>query len=310
MLARLGDQALIFKMSSATSAGRQSTKAFLVILAFVLAVISLARPMAGTKIEIMKRKGIDIVVALDLSTSMLAQDIKPNRIKRAKYEIGKLVDKLKGDRVGIVAFAGNAFVQCPVTTDYGALKMFLDILDPTAIAAQGTAIGSAIKKARECFDQNTNKFKVIVLITDGEDNADDPEGEAKKAAEEGIIIYSLGIGTKGGVPIPIGHTAGGVVYKKDRSGNTVLTVLNESLLEDLADLTNGKYFHSTGSGLELDRIYREINKLEKRELKTKRFNRQKEQYMWPLSAALLLLLTEYFLSSRRKKKLRWDGRFA
>jgi Ca-activated chloride channel family protein len=220
------------------------------------------------------------------------------------------MDKLKGDRAGLVAFAGDAFVQCPVTTDYGALKMFLDVLDPAAVANQGTAIGAALRKTRQCFDPKENKYKVAVLITDGEDNAEDPVAEAKKGAAEGVIIYCLGIGTKGGVPIPLKKRAGGVVYKKDKSGNTVLTTLNEEVLAEIALATGGKYFHSTGAGLELDRIYQEINKLEKKELKSLEFNRYKEQFMWPLAFALALLIFEYFLSARRKKKKTWDGRFA
>jgi Ca-activated chloride channel family protein len=152
MLKKFGEDHLVAKLTLTTSSGRQFQKAFLVVLSFIFITVALARPMFGTKLEILKRKGIDIVVALDASNSMLAEDIKPNRIKRAKYEISKLIDKLKGDRVGLVAFAGVAFVQCPITTDYGALKMFLDVLEPTAIASQGTAIGAALRKARSSFN--------------------------------------------------------------------------------------------------------------------------------------------------------------
>ena len=149
----------------------------------------------------------------------------------------------------------------------------------------------------------------MVLITDGEDNEGDPLSQAQKAAGEGVIIYTLGIGAKGGVPIPLSSNAGGVVYKKDRNGNPVLTTLNEDVLEEIAASTGGKYFHSTGSGLELDRIYGEINKLDKKELQSRQFGRYSEQFMWPLGLALLLLTAEYFISSRRRKKLTWDGRF-
>lgn len=304
-----GDEKLIAKLSSTTSQGRQTTKAVLVILAFVFILIALARPLWGTRMEIVKRKGLDIVIALDVSNSMLAEDIKPNRIKRAKYEVGKLVDKLRGDRIGLVAFAGVAFTQCPITTDYGAVKMYLDILEPTAIDAQGTALGEALRRCRRAFNQNENKYKVIILITDGEDNVENPVEEAKKANEEGITIFTLGIGTKGGVPIPMSKDGSNITYKKDASGNTVLTTINEEVLEDVAAAANGRYFHSTGGGLELDRIYDEINKIEKKELKAQTFGRYNEQFVWPLSIAFILLLVEFVLSSRKKKSNVWEGRF-
>jgi Ca-activated chloride channel homolog len=309
MLRLFGKDKLTAKLSSMTSQGRQTTKAVLVVLAFVFLLFALARPMWGTRMEIVKRKGIDIVIALDVSNSMLAEDIKPDRIKRAKYEIGRLIDKLKGDRIGLVAFAGVAFTQCPVTTDYGAVKMYLDILEPSAIEAQGTAIGEAIRKSRRCFNQNENKYKVIILITDGEDNEGSPVEEAKKASEEGVVVFTLGIGTKGGVPIPMEKAGGNIVYKKDQGGNTVLTTLNEEVLEEVASAAGGRYFHSTGSGLELDRIYEEINKIEKKELQAQIFGRYNEQFGWPLAVALILLWVEYFLSSRKKKNTVWEGRF-
>ncbi len=309
MLHKFGEDGLVSKLSSMTSRGRSVTKAVLLVLAFVFIILALGRPLWGTRMEVVKRKGIDIVIALDVSNSMLAEDIKPNRIKRAKYEIGRLIDRLKGDRIGLVAFAGAAFTQCPITTDYGAVKMYLDILDPSAIGAQGTAIGEAIVKSRRCFNKNENKYKVIILITDGEDNEGKPLDEAKKASEEGVVIFTLGIGAKGGVPIPMEKAGGNIVYKKDESGNTVLTTLNEDILEEVASSANGHYFHSTGSGLELDRIYDEINKIEKKELKAQIFGRYNEQFVWPLFMAFILLLIEYFLSSRKKKSTAWEGRF-
>jgi Ca-activated chloride channel family protein len=251
---------------------------------------------------------VDIVIALDVSTSMLAEDIKPDRIRRAKYEITRLLDRIKADRVGLVGFAGAAFVQCPVTTDLDAVKMFLDVLDPSAIPSQGTDITGAIEKASRSFNRNENKYKVLVLITDGEDNTGDPVAAAKKSREEGVVIFTLGIGGKSGVPIPVQKHEGNIVYKKDASGNTVLTTLNEETLESIADATGGRYFHSTGSGLELDRIYGEINKIEKKELKAEEFNRLQEQFMWPLALGLLFLILEFFIPSHRREK-RTEGRF-
>jgi len=182
------------------------------------------------------------------------------------------------------------------------------VLDPAAIPAQGTDITGAIEKSAGCFNRNENKYKVIVLITDGEDNEGSPVAAAKKAREEGVIIFALGIGTQGGVPIPLNKRDGNITYKKDESGNTVLTTLNEETLEGVADATGGRYFHSTGGGLELERIYDEISKIEKKELKAEEFNRLQEQFLWPLGLALFFLVAEFFVNSRRREK-RTEGRF-
>jgi Ca-activated chloride channel family protein len=307
-LARFGEPGLVSRLSSAAPASRDWLKAMLLGFAFFFLIVALARPLFGAKQEILKRKGVDIVIALDASNSMLAEDIKPNRIQRAKYEIDRLLDRIKADRVGLVGFAGAAFVQCPVTTDFGAVRMFLDVLDPSAIPSQGTDITGAIEKAARCFSQNENKYKVLVLITDGEDNEGDPVAAAKKAREQGVIIFTLGIGTKGGVPIPVEKNAGDRVYKKDEAGNTVLTTLNEETLESIADAAGGRYFHSTGGGLELDRIYAEINKIEKKELKAEEFDRLQERFSWPLGLAFLFILAEFFVPSWRREK-RTEGRF-
>ncbi|MFH0921871.1 MAG: VWA domain-containing protein [Fibrobacterota bacterium] len=307
-LARFGEPALMARLSSAAPGSRARLKGLLLLGAFLCIVVALGRPLFGAKQEIMKRKGVDIVIALDVSNSMLAEDIKPDRIRRAKYEITRLLDRIKADRVGLVAFAGAAFVQCPVTTDYGAVRTFLDVLDPAAIPAQGTDITGAIEKSARCFNRNENKYKVLVLITDGEDNEGDVVAAAKKAREEGVVIFALGIGSKGGVPIPLDKRSGSIVYKKDRDGNTVLTTLNEETLESVADATGGRYFHSTGGALELDRIYGEISRIEKKELKAEEFNRLQEQFMWPLALGLLLLAAEFFVPARRRKN-RAEGRF-
>jgi Ca-activated chloride channel family protein len=187
--------------------------------------------------------------------------------------------------------------------------MYLNVLDPAAIAAQGTAIGGAIRQSRRAFSTQEAKSKVLILITDGEDNVEDPVSEAKKAAEEGIIIFALGIGTQGGVPIPVQRQGTQVVYKKDNSGNTVLTSINDEVLEKVAEAAGGRYFRSTGRGLELDRIYAEIDKLEKQEMKGRLFSRYHEQYEWPLAFALLLLIIEFLIPARRVRRQAWEGRF-
>jgi Ca-activated chloride channel family protein len=309
-LLKFGSELMMGKLAASASSFRDRLKAILIIAAFACAVFALARPLWGSRMEEVKRKGIDLVIALDVSNSMLAEDIAPNRIDRAKHEISKLIDKLKGDRVGLVAFAGSAFTQCPVTSDYGAVKMYLNVLDPAAIAAQGTAIGGAIRQSRRAFSTQEAKSKVLILITDGEDNVENPVDEAKKAAEEGIVIFALGIGTPGGVPIPVSRQGTQITYKKDESGNTVLTSINDEILEKITEVASGRYFRSTGRGLELDRIYSEIDKLEKQEMKGRLFSRYHEQYEWPLAMALFLLLLEFMIPARRIKKHEWEGRFA
>ncbi|MBL8025898.1 MAG: VWA domain-containing protein [Fibrobacteres bacterium] len=308
-LLKFGSAAMMVKLAASASSARDKLKAALIIAAFIFAVIALARPLWGSRMEEVKRKGIDIVIALDVSNSMLAEDIAPNRIDRAKHEISKLIDKLKGDRVGLVAFAGSAFTQCPVTSDYGAVKMYLNVLDPSAIAAQGTAIGGAVRQSRRAFSTQEAKSKVLILITDGEDNVENPVDEAKKASEEGIVIFALGIGTQGGVPIPLSRQGTQITYKKDESGNTVLTSINDEILEEVAAAAGGRYFRSTGRGLELDRIYSEIEKMEKQEMKGQMFNRYHEQFKWPLALAILLLILEFMIPGRRIRKQQWEGRF-
>jgi len=200
---RFGNLELVKKLAASTSRKRQVTKVSCVIAAFIFLIVSLARPQIGTKLQEVKREGVDIIIALDVSQSMLAEDVKPNRLEKARHEISGFIDRLEGDRVGLIAFAGEAFVQCPLTLDYGAAKIFLDILDTNLIPEPGTAIGEAIFKAIGTFEQRERKHKVLVLITDGEDHDSEPLKAAEEARREGIVIYTVGIGSGKGVPIPL-----------------------------------------------------------------------------------------------------------
>jgi Ca-activated chloride channel family protein len=310
MMARFGSLELLSKITRTKSTSRQYIKALIVLSAYFFLVLSLARPQWGTKLEITARKGVDIVVAMDVSESMLAQDIKPDRLERAKHEVSQFIAALQGDRIGLVAFAGDAFLQCPLTLDYGAAKMFLDVMDPNLIPIPGTAISQAISASRKAFKVEEKKYKVLILITDGEDHEGNAVEEAEKAAKEGIVIYTLGIGSDAGVPIPVHDASGNVNYKKDREGNVVMTRVDVASLERIALVTNGKAYQSTSGGLELERIYKEIRKMEKREMESKHFTQFEDRYQWPLGIALILLILEYFVSERQRKKLRWDGRFA
>jgi Ca-activated chloride channel family protein len=258
--------------------------------------------------ELFERRGIDLMVALDISESMLAEDIAPNRLDRAKHEIAKLFDLLKGDRVGLIVFAGESFVQCPLTLDYGAAKMFLDAVTTGWVELQGTALADAIKQAAEAFRSKSNKYKVLVLITDGEDHEGNALEAARTAAAEGAIIYTVGVGSESGVPIPMSKGGGNVVYKKDKSGNLVMTKLDPVTLEKIAIEGRGKYFHA-GTDLDLSRIMTEIERMEKKELGSSQLNIYEERYQIFLFIALVLLVIEFFILDRVRRREVWKGRF-
>lgn len=309
-LGRFGNPDLVRKLMAATSAGRQVFKAALILAGLFFLTLAAARPQFGTKEEVVRRRGVDIVVALDTSLSMLAEDIRPNRLERAKQEVSALLDRLKGDRIGIVAFAGQAFVQCPLTLDYGAAKLFLDAVDTGAIPVRGTAIGEAIRVSARAFAQDEKKYKVLILVTDGEDHEGDPLNAAKQAAGEGVRIYAIGVGTREGDLIPVTAEGGATDYMKDRSGAIVKSRMDETTLEKLALITDGKYYRSTSSGIELDRVYDDISKMEQRELTSKKMTQFEDRYQVPLFLAVACFVAEALLSDRRKVSQEWRGRFA
>ena len=309
-LQRFGNIELMKKLMQNTSRGRQIGKVAMILIAIAFIILALARPQIGTRMEEVKREGVDVMIALDVSVSMLAQDVAPSRLAKAKHEVENFIDQLQGDRIGLIAFSGSAFVQCPLTLDYGAAKLFLDILDPGLIPTPGTAIGAAITKAMESFSQQERKHKVLVLITDGEDH----EGEVMKYAEEaerqGIVIYTVGIGSPKGDPIPMGSEFGSNMgFKKDRQGQVVITKLDEVTLEKIALQTNGKYYRATSGEEELKKIYAEIGKMEKKELGSMRFSQFEDRFQYLLIIAIMLLMLEIVLPERRHLRRAWIGRF-
>jgi Ca-activated chloride channel family protein len=308
-LARFAQVEMIRRMTGGISRGRQYLKAALILLVAGFAVLALARPQFGTKMELMRRKGLDVAVAVDVSLSMYAEDIKPNRMARSRQEIGKFVDRLAGDRVALVAFAGEAFLQCPLTSDYGAFRIFLDVLGPELIPTPGTDIAGAVETALKAFDPKDRKYRVMVLLTDGEDHSGRAEKMAEEAAKEGVVIYTVGIGLPSGVPIPLKDAQGNVTYKKDRDGNVVTTKLDEVLLQKVALATGGKYYHADPGRFELGDVLREIEKMEKRELDSEKLNQYEERFQIPLGIALVLLVAEMLVSDRRKRRKEWEGRF-
>ena len=299
-LEAFGDIAIIEKLYISKSLAKDRVKRILVIIAATFLILSLAMPQIGTRLTMAKRYGVDILVAIDTSLSMLAQDIKPNRLEKAKLEIGSLIDKLKGDRVGILTFAGDSFVQCPLTLDYAAAKMFLSIIESSMMPKPGTAIGDAIRTAAKSFIKKERKHKVLILLTDGEDHDTDPIGASREAKKNGIIIYTIGIGTRKGEPIPIIDESGNLKgYKKDRNGEVVMTKLDEDMLQKIALITDGRYYHATASEFELDKIYGEISKMEKKELSDRLFTQYEERFQYFLGIALIFLCIEFIIGDRK-----------
>lgn len=309
-MARFGDIELIQKLTATVSPRRQRWKAALLVLTVLSLTLALLRPQWGTKLRTVKREGQDILIALDVSKSMLAEDIKPNRLAKARHEVASLINRLEGDRIGLVAFAGEAFVQCPLTLDYGAARMFLEAMEPDLIPVPGTAIGEALKKSMEAFDQSERKHKVMLLITDGEEHVGEPVELAKEAAKAGIVIYCVGIGSPQGVPIPdFDENGRRIGFKKDRQGEVVMTKLDEITLEKIALETGGKYYRGSAGEVELERIYDEISAMEKKALASQQFAQFEDRHQVLIVLALLFVLIELLLPERRRLKGEWRGRF-
>jgi Ca-activated chloride channel family protein len=309
-LERFGNPQLLEKLMIARSPGRRKLKKILVVSGVFFCLLALARPQIGTRLEEVKRQGLDIFVAVDVSRSMLAEDIQPNRLSKARLATAGLINRLEGDRIGLIVFAGEAFVQCPLTLDYGAAKMFLDIIHPDLIPLQGTALGAAIDRAVDSFVQTERKYKVLILITDGEDTVEDPMEAAQRAEKEGVIIFTVGIGSPEGVPIPDFDSAGrNTGYKKDEDGNIVMTRLDSLTLEKIALQTNGKYYQATPSEMELGKIYETVSGMEQKQLSSRIFSQFEDRFQYLLALGLLFLLAELFLPDRRRVKMEWRGRF-
>jgi len=299
LMSRFGDLPLIMKNAPYISFSRQATKAVLLLIALALVSVTLARLQFGTHLELLKREGIDIAVALDVSNSMLARDMKPNRLEKAKQEIRGIFD-----RIGLVAFAGEAFIQCPLTLDYSAAGFLLGAMDNTSVSTQGTNLAAAIEMASKAFDEKEKKHKVLLLLTDGEDQEGGVLETAEEARKEGIKIYTVGIGSTEGEPIPMLDRSGNQVgFKKDRNGEVIVTKLDDVTLQKIALATGGKFYHATAGEIELDRIFDEISTMEKKELEGTLVTRYDDRYQWPLLAVILLVVGEFFLPERKKRRL-------
>ncbi len=295
-MARFGDVEILKELSPEVSNGRMALKFILFTSAVALLVIAAARPQFGSKLREEQGRGVEMMLVVDVSNSMLAEDFEPNRLERTKYAINRLFDGLKQDRVGVVVFAGEAKVQLPITTDYRMAKAFTQRIDPSLVSVQGTSIATALEQALLSFSErgDNDMGRAIILITDGEDHEGDARAVAVRAAELGVKIYTVGIGTPEGAPIEIGDE-----FIQDERGEIVVSKLDEEMLSELAASTGGAYVRATKQDLGLDEIVGDINSLEKGDLSVVRFEEFNEQYQYPLAVALVLLLLEFALLDRR-----------
>lgn len=307
-LERFGNLDILARLAESASRLKRVLKFSLLMLALAVLVIGLANPQIGTRLEEVKQEGVDIFIALDVSLSMKAEDLKPNRLEKAKLAIRNLVNRLAGDRIGLIVFAGDAFVQFPLTSDYSAANLFLDVVETDVVPVQGTNIGAAVERAMESFDMEEQTTKVLVVITDGENTEGNALDAAREAGKKGVLIYAVGLGSPAGAPIPLYNTAGQQVgFKRDRAGSIVVTKLDEASLERLVDLGNGRYYRGSNAQDELNDIYKDINTLQKRELGVKQFTDYEDRFQYFLAAALILLILETLVSEKRIAWLaRWN----
>ncbi len=291
---------LLGNLAPGLSSTKSNFKFLLISLGFSFLIITLANPLLGTKLVQGKRQGVDVVILLDISNSMKAEDIKPNRLERAKQMIMKLIDKLENDRIGIVVFAGEPFVQLPLTTDYGAAKLFTSYIETNLISTQGTAIGTAIEFAVDKFNFDAKRKKAMIIITDGENHEDDALSAAEFAAKNNFVIHVIGMGTLTGGPIPV-YQGGSKTFLKDKDGSVVTTRLNPQMLEKIAVLGGGEFLMNSGLDPDLSHIIEKIAKMEKTEFETKMYSNFESQFQYPLFVAILILLLEIFITEQKNK---------
>lgn len=299
---KIGDEALVKKLLPELSMIRPVLKFILQLTALAALIILLARPQFGSKLEEVRKEGVEVIIALDVSNSMLAQDIQPDRLTRAKQALTKLIDNLENDKIGLVVFAGDAYTQIPITTDYISAKMFLSSIGPEMVPKQGTAIGSAINLGMRSFSPGEGKSKAMIIITDGENHEDDPVAAAEEAAKAGIVIHTIGIGSSQGVPVPVA-AGGSRDYLKDSEGNTVITRLDEEILQKISAAAGGSYVRAGSSSIGLEEVYDEIRKMKKQELESTMYTEYNDQFQIFAALALFLLLVEFIIMERKNRKL-------
>jgi Ca-activated chloride channel family protein len=294
---KFGDEELVRQLMPSYSKSKVWVRLVLFSIGFFFFVIGLSRPQIGAKLREHETKGAEIMIVLDVSNSMLAEDYSPNRLERAKLAISRLVDKLRDDRIGLVVFAGNSFVQLPITTDYVSAKMFMGSISTESVPIQGTAIGEAINTAMRSFSAQSEKSRAIIVITDGENHEDDPVAAAAQAAELGVRVFTIGVGSPEGKPIPMDGE-----LLKDKDGNIVVTRLDESVLQEVADAGNGLYVRAGNSEFGLNPIIDDIRKMEDEKYSSIVFEEYDEQFMYFMGIALLFFVIEMLIGERRSKR--------
>ncbi|OAV65227.1 hypothetical protein Barb6XT_02494 [Bacteroidales bacterium Barb6XT] len=298
---KYGNPTLLKELMPEVSHKRQALKFWLSFAAVATVILVIAGPQFGSKLETVKRQGVEIMVCLDVSNSMLAEDVAPNRLEKSKQMLSRLTDGFSNDKVGLIVFAGDAFTQLPITSDYISAKMFLSSINPSMVSAQGTAIGAAINLAARSFTPNETSDKAIILITDGENHEDDAVGAAKAAAEKGIRVNIIGIGQLQGSPIPVGA---GSDFMKDKSGNVVITKLNEQMCQEISAAGNGMYARADNTNSALNALQKEIDKMNKSELDGKVYSEYDEQFHVLAWIALFLLIAECLTLDRKNRVFR------
>ncbi|MDR0795653.1 MAG: VWA domain-containing protein [Tannerella sp.] len=299
---KYGNPVLLSRLMPEVSSKRQHFKFWILLTALLVLVFVIAGPQFGSKLETVKRQGIEIMVCLDVSNSMMSEDIKPNRLASAKQMLSRMTDSFIDDKVGLIVFAGEAFTQLPITSDYISAKMFLSSINPSMVSAQGTAIGAAINLAMRSFTPNESSSKTILIITDGENHEDDAVKAAISAAEKNVTINVVGIGTPQGAPIPIGNAANN--FLKDNSGNVVITQLNEQMCQDIAAAGKGIYVRADNTNAALRTLQNEIDKMDKAELDSKVYSEFDEQFQILAWIVLVLLLFEFMIMERKNRIFR------
>ncbi len=296
---KFANKTLLKRLSPNQSLFKSILKVLVLCLAFTFITIALVNPKIGTKLETVKRSGVDIVFAVDVSKSMLAEDVAPNRLDKAKQLVTQIINNLASDRVGIIAYAGKAFPQLPITTDYASAKMFLQNMNTDMLSSQGTAINEAIELAKTYYDDEEQTNRVLIIISDGEDHSDIATNVAEEASEEGIRIFTIGVGDEKGGPIPIKRNGVVLNYKKDNQGETVITRLNEDTLKEIAKEANGAYINGKNTNEVVDSIRDILNKMDKTEFEAKEFADFKDQYQWFLAFGIFLLAFDVLLLERK-----------
>lgn len=297
-LRRFGDQALVEKLMPSYSKAKVWLRLSLFAIAFMFFILGISRPQMGAILKEHKTRGAEVMVVLDVSNSMLAQDYSPNRLERAKLAISRMVDKLRDDRIGLIVFAGNSFVQLPITTDYVSAKMFLSSISTESVPIQGTAMGEAISTALRSFSAQSDKSRAIIVITDGENHEDDPVAAARQAAELGVRVFTIGVGSPQGTMIPMGDGQ----YLEDRDGNPVVTRLDDKVLQEVAEAGKGLYVHAGNREFGLDPVIEEISRMDDEEYNSIVFEEYDELYMYFLAVAFFFLVLEMLIGDRRSKR--------